>query len=451
MREIVESSERNASVGRFTQAGLVAVVILGAAVRLLVREGVAFSPADEARYLAMARSIVEGGLGAYPALVAEHLQKTWLHEYPSPLRYAHVILAALACKLHGSVSFAALAGLSTAAGVVTVGATAALGARMASVRHGVVAALFIAVSPLQLALGRRALQDEVVVASCALTLLAFTYVERDLRFVAGKTLASAGLFVASASVFLALKETSALLYISFIALVVVDACRRRGSWAPRVFLVLVPPAVAVLGFLLLGGSLEQGLDLMRLSAASAETPYARAYMAGPPHRVVVDLFLLVPCTVALAAAGLGESSRLRTSAGWRVAATFATFATVALVVAAGLPKNVRFTAVVEPLLAIYAADTLLAWSDRTTRAATRLVVMGAGCMLPVLASWAIFTRVFLERGVYDPTTVDLLAALDAVPHRGPMGAGTLAAPWLVLLACATAFTVAWTVAVHDEA
>ena len=448
MRESVESSERNASVGRFTQAGLVAVVILGAAVRLLVREGVAFSPADEARYLAMARSIVEGGLGAYPALVAEHLQTTWLHEYPSPLRYAHVILAALACKLHGSVSFAALAGLSTAAGVVTVGATAALGARMASVRHGVVAALFVAVSPLQLALGRRALQDEVVVASCALTLLAFTYFERDLRFSAGKTLASAGLFVASASVFLALKETSALLYLAFIALVVVDALHRRGSWAPRVFLVLVPPAVAVLGFLLLGGSLEQGVDLLRLAAASAETPYARAFMAGPPHRVIVDLFLLVPCTVGLAAAGLGESSRLRTSAGWRVAATFAT---VALVVAAGLPKNVRFTAAVEPLLAIYAADTLLAWSDGATTTAKRLVVMGAGCMLPVLASWAIFTRVFLERGVYDPTTVDLLAALDAVPHPGLMGLGTLAAPWLVLLACATAFTVAWTVAVHDEA
>ena len=448
MREIVESSERNASVGRFTQAGLVAVVILGAAVRLLVREGVAFYPADEARYLAMAGTIVDGGLGAYPALVAEHLQKTWLHEYPSPLRYAYVILAALACKLHGLVSFDALADLSTAAGVVTVGATVALGARIASVRHGVVAALFIAVSPLQLALGRRALQDEVVVASCALTLLAFTYVERDLRFSAGKTLASAGLFVASASGFLALKETSALLYLSFIALVVVDALHRRGSWAPRVFLVLVPPAVAVLGFLLLGGSLEQGVDLLRLSAASAETPYARAFMAGPPHRVIVDLFLLGPCTVGLAAAGLGESSRLRTSAGWRVAATFAT---VALVVAAGLPKNVRFTAAVEPLLAIYAADTLLAWSDGATTTAKRLVVMGAGCMLPVLASWAIFTRVFLERGVYDPTTVDLLAALDAVPHPGLMGLGTLAAPWLVLLACVTAFTVAWTVAVHDEA
>ncbi len=431
---------------------LVAVMVLGAALRLFARDGVSFSPADEAHYLAMARALADGGLGAYPSLVAEHVQNTGLHAYPSPLRYAHVVLAALACKIHGSVSFAALASLSTLAGVVTVGATAALGARVVGLRHGILAALFVAVSPLQLALGRRALQDEVVVAACTLTLLAFISIDRNARVFARHSLVPVALFTASASVFLALKETSMLLYAALVGIAVVDAFRRDGSWG-RVALVLAPPALAVLGFLALGGTVAQGVDLVRLSAASANTPYAQAFMAGPPHRVVVDLFLLIPCTMVLAAASLGLSSGRSTSPGWRVAATFAA---VTFVAAAGLPKNVRFTAVLEPVLAIAAAHTLLAWSDRATSAAKRLRVIGAGCMLSVTASYGIFTRVFLERGVYDPTTFDLLAALDAVPPAGPVTAGlvtagTVTMPWLLVLACATAVGVAASVSARSEA
>ena len=418
---------------------LVAAVALGVVLRLVVRDGVQFSPADEGQYLAMARTIAAGGVGAYPELIAGYLRNAAMHAYPSPLRYAHVLLSTLACSLHGGASFVALASLSTAAGFVTVGATALLGPRIGGARHGAIAAFLIGVSPLQLALGRRALQDEIVVAACTVMLLAFTYVGGKTWKLSRETGAPAALFVVAAALFLALKETSILLYVAVVAVAVVDAVQQRSNWA-RAALVLVPPVLAALGFLAVGGTLAQGVELVELSAASAGLPYVRAYMAGPPHRVIVDLFLLVPCTVAFALAALGSPSRGRTSSAWRLAATFSV---VALVVAAGLPKNVRFTAVLEPVLAIYAADAMLAWSDRQPTTFGRTTVIAAGCMLSAVASWAIFTRVFLERGVYDPTTAELLVALDAVPHAGARSAGTIPGAVLAVVACAVAALVAW--------
>jgi hypothetical protein len=432
-----------------TRAGhaVVAAVALGVVLRLVVRDGVSFSPADEGRYLAMARTIAVGGLDAYPELIAEYLRNDVLHAYPSPLRYAYVLLSALACNMLGGPSFAALARLSTAAGLVTVGATALLASRIGGPRHGAIAAFLIALSPLQLALGRRALQDELVVAACTVMLLAFTHVKPSRWFFSAESRAPAAIFVAAATLFLALKETSVLLYATVVAVAVVDAVERRSTWG-RAALVLAPPVLAVLGFLAVGGTLAQGLELVELSAASADLPYVRAFMAGPPQRVIVDLFLLVPCTVAFAMAALGAPPGGRTSSAWRLAATFAV---VTLVVATGLPKNVRFTAVLEPVLAVYAADALLAWSDRQTTPRRRATVLGAGCTLSAIASWAIFTRVFLERGVYDPTTVELLAALDGVPHGGAMSAGTLPGAVVAVAACVTAALVAWGAGLGDEA
>jgi hypothetical protein len=414
---------------------LAVVLVLACVLRVAVHGGVVFSPADEGRYLAMSGTVARGGIQAFPSLVAEHVANAALHPFPSPLRYGHVLLGAAACVLHGGASFAALAALSLVASVVTLFATAALAFEVGGVELASIAALFVGVSPLELTLSRRALQDAVVVAAATLALLAYVRV-RAARPAGGARVA----FVVAASTFLAVKETSLGPYLAFVALALVDALRTRD--VRPLLLVGAPILLACAGFLALGGTLTDARALFRIAEASADYPYVRAYLAGPAHRVLLDLFALAP--LATVAAIVGVRRAIVGSAGERpeVVRVLVAFVVVALVVAAGLPKTVRFTAIVEPALAVVAAIGLRELLDGIDGARRHAITWGAVAFAVVASSWAIFSRVFLERGVYDPTTYDVLAALDAVPHAGAMSAGTFAAPIVAVAALVFGASVA---------
>jgi asparagine N-glycosylation enzyme membrane subunit Stt3 len=112
-----------------------------------------------------------------------------------------------------------------------------------------------------------------------------------------------------------------------------------------------------------------------------------------------------------------------------------------LAAAAWLPKTVRFTAALEPAIAVLAAAGLAAVLAAAADCARRGLLLVSALFGLGVGSWAIFARVFLERRVYDPTTFDLVTALDAIPHAGPMAPGTLAAPLVVIVVVAVALAV----------
>lgn len=423
---------------RMATAGLVAAVLLGFVLRVVVAGDVAFSPADEGRYLAMATAVAEGGTAAFHGLVEQTLASPALWLFPTPLRYGHVLLAALACKLHGGPSFEALAALSTAAGMLTVVLTGWLGLRVAGARIGAVAAFVMACSPLALALGRRALQDAVVVAAATLVLVLVVELRREARLGGGRAWGLAlGVSLASA-LLVALKETSLFLLLALTIDAAVEAARDR-SVAWRLAPLLAGPLLAFAGFLVWVGNASEWRSLVDLATRSADGAYVRAYMAGPPHRVLVDLLVLAPVASLLAIVGAAAPR----GAGPKEPAfrLVKSFLLAGLVAAACLPKNVRFTAALEPALAVVAAQGLASLAASAESAWRRTVVT----VLPLagigLGSWLLFARVFLERGVYDPTTIDLLTALDAVPHGGVMDRGTVAAPAAAIFVVAVSLAV----------
>ena len=412
--------------------GSVAAVALGALLRLCVSGDVDFSPADESRYLAMASSVAEGGLSAFHGLVTETLARPELQQFPTPLLYGYVLAAACACKLHGVASFEALASLSRAAGIVTVVLTAWVGWRVAGARVAAFAAFVVACSPLALALGRRALQDSVVVAATTLVLALALELRRDVRMAPSRAWSlSVGVSLASAFL-VALKETSLFLLLALVVDAAVAAFRDRTvAW--RVAPLVAGPLLAAVGFLAWAGNFAELRALVEVAERSADGAYVRAFMAGPPHRVLVDLLVLAPVATLLAVLGLfAQPAAKSDSSSTRLVATFLL---TGLVAASCLPKNVRFTAALEPALALFAALGLSSVAGARV-AVTALTLGGLG-----LSSWLIFARVFLERRVYDPTTFDVLAALDAVPHSGPMSAGTFGAPAVAIVVTAVAIAL----------
>src|SRR5438105_9482112 len=166
------SSVQNAAASRHLP--FAALLTVASAIRIFFDNVTSFSPADETVYLRYTR-LLAGGSG-YAGIVRMFLDDRGLWVFPNPLRWAYLGATTLLCRLTGHCTYRTLAALSTAAGIAAVALTYWIGLQLFERRTALFAAALMATSPLQLALGRRALSDEffcaVVLASIAAMLAA---------------------------------------------------------------------------------------------------------------------------------------------------------------------------------------------------------------------------------------------------------------------------------------
>ena len=143
-------------------AALIAIILVAAAMRVWWNDVPSYSPADETVYASYTRHLVERGfVRGYPEVTASFVDDRSMWIYPNPLRWGYLALATAAAHLYGSAEPHALAWLSTIAGILVVPAVFIFGRRLFGPRVALLAAAFTAFSAIELALGRRALQDEV--------------------------------------------------------------------------------------------------------------------------------------------------------------------------------------------------------------------------------------------------------------------------------------------------
>jgi 4-amino-4-deoxy-L-arabinose transferase-like glycosyltransferase len=368
---------------------LLGILVAAAALRIFWNNVSEYSPADEKIYTDYTRFFLDH---SYRELVRLHLGESWRWVYPNPLRWGYFLLTALTCKLTGHCDERSLAWLATVAGVACVWLTWALGKKLVSREVGLVAAALTATSPLQLALGRRALQDEVFCAAVLLALLAFLDDDdRPRRHI---------LAVAALSFAFAVKETAFLLYPA-LAVFTILAIRRRGWRRSDVWVLALPPAVHFVGFVLLTRLPGDYFTIMSVVANAVDAPYAARYQAGPPHRILFDFFMLAPLVWLLAVAAL---ARMSPEPGMRLLALYTVV--MALVFAAVTSKNIRYAVMLDPALRILAASLLALLPGRRLAAALAAVA--------VSELW-LFHAVFIAGKVYDPVTDNLLRALGAIP------------------------------------
>jgi 4-amino-4-deoxy-L-arabinose transferase-like glycosyltransferase len=305
-----------------------------------------------------------------------------------------------------------LAGLSTAAGVLSLALTFLLGRELLGTRVALAAVALAGTSPLQLAMGRRALQDEPFCAASLLFfwLLALYLRKTHERFSALSWVAA----VAAATLAFAVKESFLLVIPAVVVALVVARAPRRPRLAD-LGICVVPPVLFGLGSAIAAGGFGRLLHLANVVRGFAlRPPYALEYQAGPPHRVLFDLFVLSPVVCLLAVAGVTlVAYRLGGVDRW--AAWVAAVLVVTLLVFSFLAsKNVRYVIMADPLLRVLAAWVLVGRPLVTVRwlfPVTAAVIVCSGAV-----ELAIFHRVFVTGAVYDPVTENLLRALGAISH-----------------------------------
>jgi 4-amino-4-deoxy-L-arabinose transferase-like glycosyltransferase len=387
-----------------------AVVVAAAWLRILFNDVTQFSRADETQYLLVTQRLLRDGYFAgYPALARDHIANPAGWPFPTPLRCGYFAITTLVSRVAGECNYSTLTWLSTASGVVAVAFAWALGRRLVGERAAVVGALFVAVSPLQLAMSRRALQDETTCAVSLVAIWAFVrLLEENDRRRARRWCVAALLLTTLA---IAVKETF-VFYAPGFALLLWRLRRDRGGVRMLDLVPALAPAVFATWYALLAGGLGAFVDMARCVLESLHHEYATQYYGGAPHRNVVDLVALCAPTTLLAIAATGALLD-RTAPEVRGARRLAAFIGASLVLFSLRLQVLRFVVGIDALACLLAAWLVVHATSRATRSTLWL---GASVTIVVAADLALFQRVFLTGAVYDPTSVDVLRALDMIPR-----------------------------------
>jgi 4-amino-4-deoxy-L-arabinose transferase-like glycosyltransferase len=401
-----------------------AIVAAAALPRLWWNDVPRFAAADEAVYANTTRQLMQYGFfDTYPRLAAAFLRDPRMAVYPSPLRYGYFALATLASHVAGAGPHT-LASLSTICGILAVPLVFFLSLRLFGAGTALLAAAFTAFSCIELALGRRALQDEVV---CFIVLLALTLLLLALEGDDGLLLHCA--VIAAFTLAFAVKESFLLLYPALLAVLLVYRTPRRLR-VRHATMFLLPPLLYYLGFCALAHDFTSFFQLGNAVTSAIGAPYVLQFQAGPPHRPLFDFFVTAPL-VSLLAIGAAVLVALDRSSGRRERAMMV-FLVVALVMFGLFPsKNLRFTMVIDPIIRILAAWLI------ATRVSVRMAVAFAAANAVIEVE--LFYRIFIRGGVYDPVTQALLQAVGAVPHADATAANGMFFPWI----CAAIFGAAW--------
>lgn len=423
--------EQDGTLSNGQLALIIAIVIVAALLRIWWNDVPRYSPADETVYADTTRQLLHDGFfHGYPSVVASFLSDPGMAVYPSPLRYGYFALSTLTAGIAGHASPDVLAGLSTLCGILMVPLVFFLSLRLFGKRAAMVAAAFTAFSCIELALGRRALQDEVVcfVVFLALTLLLLT-LEDDSRGSASRLALLVGAIAAMTLAF-AVKESFLLLVPALLAVLLVYR-RPRQLRLRHAMLFLLPPLFYYLGFCALAHDFTSFFGLGRMVTSAMTAPYVVQYQGGPPHRLLFDYFITAPFVSLLATAAVAIVA-MGTSSGRRER-SLALFLVISLAVFGVLPsKNLRFTVMVDPVVRMLAA-----WFVATRGFRVRTMVAAAAANAAV--ELELFYRIFAQGGVYDPVTQELLKAVGALPHTDATAPSRMLFPWI----CAAIFAAAW--------
>ena len=380
---------------------ILVLVAVGAVIRIGVNNVTIFSPADETAYLNYSKTILTGRTG-FETAVQSFLSDPERWPYPSPSRWVAFEADAAVCKIAGC-DFRALAWMSTLSGIALLPVVYAAGRRLLTPAAALIGTAFVTTAPLLLGLGRRALTDELFVLVTWIAIWAMLRV-----FGAARPRDYVAAAVAMGIAF-GVKESFGLFALAVAAMFVISPPRRLRWW--DLSLVIGPPLVYALGFLLAGGHPGDIVALERIFLSYRSQPggYELTYGSGPFYQPIVDFLILSPAVTMLAIAGFGAAVAGTDIGARRLAAA----AIVSFIGFGILLKDIRYAAAVAPLLGLIAGWVL---AERYLRQRDRLVIGGAAAIAvnAGIELW-IFWTVFVVGAVYDPVMVNVLRALHAIP------------------------------------
>jgi uncharacterized membrane protein len=386
---------------------VVFVIALGAALRIYWNDVAVFSDHDETVYLRSAQTVASDWL-SYPSLVRGYLTSQELQDQTAPLpsRWGGVFITAAACTI-GPCTYRTLTWVETLAGIIAMPLTYGLARRLFGRTAAWLAVAFTAVAPIQLAMGRRALEDELLLVAILVALWATAWMAGIARFSAWRSALAIGAYVFA----FAMKEIFLLYYPALLAALVLLRGNRRVAPSDLALFGL-PPLIYAAVFGLASGDPLALVTFAGLQQSGRANLYIQQYQSGPAHEPLADIFLLGPLIAVIGIAGVGMT--IRDLPRRHEAIAVAAFFGLLLAAYAIVPKDARYFMAGDAGLRLLAAWAIasFAW---LRPGLTPLLTVGTA-VVNALIELPIFGLVFIRNGVQDPILSNILKAFGAIPR-----------------------------------
>lgn len=390
-------------------ATLVALLVLPVLVVRASLPSVTWRPAaDEGYFLQYSTRVAEHGLGELRVLFQEYLAGGDRVYFPSPLRLTTILVDTLAVCV-GGPRFESLQAVAFGAFLALLVLLFLEVRRAFDERTALCTTFLVSVSPLHLAMARRALSDGLI---ALLVLVSLGMVVRGLAERRGPAWWVA-VSAACTVTFLA-RELNLFLAPVLFALIALHALRHR-SWPslwPVAAVTVVPLALAtVIAASAAGGIGIAWRTLLTTIAQDGVNDYIVRFGSGPWFRYVVDYLLLSPWTTLAYVVWLGWLAATRDGDD----ETYAWALVPILVIGVLVPfsKSLRYVVALEApirLAAVLLLERALGRSHRFATAGLAAALLALACV-DLLA----FRGLFIEAQTYDPASFNLLLWRRLIP------------------------------------
>jgi 4-amino-4-deoxy-L-arabinose transferase-like glycosyltransferase len=292
---------------RTTQLGIAtigALLCLGAVLRVANLSNVSSRSPDERVYTAQAKALLEKGQAGLRSLIAEFQQDPVVRRYPPPTRLGYLWPLAAAMRLTGERDERVGAYLSCAASMGSLFILALIGVRFFPSWATFFALLFFAVSPMELAISRRAWTDALV-----------EFLGLSLVYVAAEITADSArriwylLFVVLGSLGIAVKEFGPVGYGLCAIWVLWVLLIERREWVNGAVLVaggLAGFAITITWLAISVGGLSVFAKIATsFPSSNPANHYVIEYQSGPGYLLLRALEIMSPVAAVLGLVGLG--------------------------------------------------------------------------------------------------------------------------------------------------
>lgn len=394
---------------RLAIAACAAAGLLGIVLRLTDLDVSPRTP-DELVYTLEATRIEQGGMAAGRALVAQYDASAAMWVYPPPIRVGYLYLVAEIMKVTYSGDPRLLTLVSCVSSILTLAAVGWIGLRFFGPWQTFVALLLMSVSPLDLAMARRAWQDSFL-GCVALWMVALCLeTQRD----GPRTSRLLPLWILGVYCML-VKESGIVLYgLCFLWLLWIFWIRqmplKHGLLLALGAGIGMASSVGLMAYA--SGGLRPAADVIRHNMGSVEhNAYALAYQSGRWTSFAEGLWMLSPLATLLGVLGMVAVTLRRGMAPGTARAGIAmTLLLLAFVTIAAIPRHLHNLRYISPVSGTFfvlagigagwlASGVGAALKPRTRPLATALAL--AGLLAVAFADYRNFREIFLIHGVPD--------------------------------------------------
>lgn len=365
--------------------------------------------ADEGYYFNYATFIAEKGLSGFSTLFKEYLgnQQRWLS--PDPLRVGFIILSAIWFKISGS-SFINLAYFSLIFYTLFLLSSYYFSKKYLGEKLALFFVILLAFSPLQMAMGRRALMDSAVNLFVSLSIWLF------LDFLRNKGLLKLILFIAAYSYSILVKESVIILTVPFLILLMIDrfVYKNECSLKDSLLVLLLPPFIALSVYALLG-CLPYVFDTAKIALnPPLPNPYALLFGSGPWYRFIIDYMLLSPWVVILSIGFIFYF--ILNKKNNDIAHYFMVIFVSNYILFNFFTKNLRYVMILDMPLRLF---SLLMMNIVANKFFPRQAIKFISILVIILAlsDYLNFYHLFVLEGIYDPVSFLLLKAKHIIPFQ----------------------------------